>query len=178
MRCRHKDGRTPLHVAMPSIHRSPELSRTPKDARPHTIDELENSFAHSEETADRREGRARSRVVDTREVRDGGGAKRKDGLPLAAADQNTVSVFNRLTAITLKSHLHHRVTVPQHEHSWIHVDGTGLFPAMRSPGSHLPYQSSPSEAGGKDGHGRFKEEVGRVGGDEGWVRVWRYEANV
>jgi len=71
---------------MPSILRSPELSRTPKYARPHTIEGLENSLVHSEETADGREGHARSRIVDTRGVRDGGGAKCEDGLPLAAAD--------------------------------------------------------------------------------------------
>jgi len=64
----------------------PELSRTPKDGRPHTIDELENCFARSGETADGRGGRPLSRIMDTREVRDGGGAKREDGLPLAAAD--------------------------------------------------------------------------------------------
>ena len=119
MRCGHKDGETPLHVAMPSIPRSPELSRTPKDARPRTIEELEDSFVHSEETVDGREGRACLRIMDTKEVRDEGRAKREDELPLAAADQNIVSVLNGLTAITLLSHLHHRVTVPQPEHSWI-----------------------------------------------------------
>ena len=78
-----------------------------------------NNFVCSEETADGREGRIRSRIVDTSEIRDGGGTKHGDGLPLAAADQNTVSVFNGLTAITLPSHLHHRITVPRPEHLWV-----------------------------------------------------------
>jgi len=52
---------------------------------------------------------------------------------------------------------------------------------MKSPGNHLPYQSSPSEAGGKDGHGRFTEEgLGEltVTIDEGRVRLWRYGAKL
>jgi len=90
-----------------------------KDARSHTIEGLGNSFVHLRKLLTGREGRSRSRIVDTREVRDGGGAKHEDGLPLAAADQNTVPVFNGLTAITLPSHLDDHVTVPQPEHSWI-----------------------------------------------------------
>jgi len=47
-----------------------------------------------------------------------------------------------------------------------HVNGTGLFPTKRSPGNDLPYQSSPSEAGGKDGHGRHTEGAKRVDSEE------------
>ena len=60
---------------MHQILRSPELGRTPKDARPHITEELENSLVHIEESSDGREGRACSRIVDIREIRDGGGAK-------------------------------------------------------------------------------------------------------
>jgi hypothetical protein len=55
-------------------------------------------------------------TAHSREVRDKGGTKGEDGLPLAAADQNTVSVFSRLTAIIPSFHLHHYITPHQPEH--------------------------------------------------------------
>ena len=61
---------------MHQILRSPELSQTPMDARPHTVEELENSLVHVEESGDDREdrdGRVCSMIVDIRGVRDGGG---------------------------------------------------------------------------------------------------------
>ena len=60
---------------MHKILRSPKLGWKPKDASPYTIEELENSLRHVGETGDGREGRACSKIVDIREVRDGGGAK-------------------------------------------------------------------------------------------------------
>jgi hypothetical protein len=70
---------------------------------------------HADEGGDGREGTAHSR-----EVRDKGGTKGedRDGLPLAAADQNTVSVFNKLiaTGIIPSFHLHHYITPHQPEH--------------------------------------------------------------
>ena len=62
---------------MHQILRSPELGRKHEDARPYTTEELENSLAQRRGSGDNREGPACSRIVDNKEVRDGGGAKAK-----------------------------------------------------------------------------------------------------
>lgn len=111
----HKDRNSiTFSLATHKILRSPNLSQIPKDAHPHTIDEPGNSLVHADEGGNGREGTAL-----LREVRDKRGTKGEDGLPLAAADQNTVSVFSRLTAIIPSFHLHHYITQHQPEHYWI-----------------------------------------------------------
>ena len=90
-----------LSVVIYQIINSPELGRTPRDARPHTIEELEKKVSRTPRKAMTVERGARSRNVDIREVRDGRGAKHEDGLSLVAADQNIVAVSNSTDSTTI-----------------------------------------------------------------------------